>query len=103
MHVDDVAEAYALAVRQDRPVEPLPSRCEAFNLAAEDVRGPMNVTEKIARHLPDWPPLPNDWPERMPPLGIDKAKHYLGWRPTIRVSERYLSAGRATETPHEPH
>lgn len=89
VHVDDVAEAYALAVREDRPLEPLPSKCEAFNLVAEDVRGAMNVREKLKRHLPDWPALPDGWPERMPPLSVEKAKRYLGWRPKIRLAERY--------------
>lgn len=89
VHVDDVAGAYSLAVRKDRPLEPLPSNCEAFNLVADDVRGPMTVREKLAKHLPDWPPLPGDWPERMPPLSVAKVRRHLGWQPTIRMGERY--------------
>lgn len=87
VHVDDVAEAYALAVRGDRPLEKLPSKCEAFNLLADDARGTLSIREKLSKHLPSWPALPGDWPERMPPLSIEKARRYLGWKPKVRFAE----------------
>lgn len=88
VHVEDAAEAYTLAVARDRPLEPLPSRCEAFHFVADDVRGILPIREKLERFLPAWPPLPADWPARKPPVSCEKAARYLGWRPMIRLADR---------------
>lgn len=92
VQVNDVAEAFALAIKMDRPLEPLPTKCEAFNILTDDVRGSVNLPEKLAKHLPSWPPLPRGWPERMPPLSIEKARRYLGWEPKIRLFEQAARA-----------
>lgn len=85
--LDDTAEAYALTVRPDRPLEPMPSRCEAFHFVADDVRGIRSAREKLAKELPAYDPLPADWPERSPPVTCVKAARYLGWRPKVRLAD----------------
>jgi nucleoside-diphosphate-sugar epimerase len=77
----DAVEAYALAMRIDRPLAIDPGDCEAFHFVADEVLGEMPIKEKMAMFLPDFPPLPPDWPERRPPVSCHKAATLLGWRP----------------------
>ena len=87
LHVDDAAEAYALAVSRDRPLEPMPSLCEAFHFVADTARGPLPIREKLATFLPKFAPLPADWAPTRPPVTCAKAERYLGWRPTWRMAD----------------
>jgi UDP-glucose 4-epimerase len=87
VHVDDAAEAYALGAADDRPLEPMPSRCEAFHFASDESRGPLPVREKLAKFTPGFHPLPEDWPPTRPPLTCAKAARYLGWHPQWRMGD----------------
>lgn len=82
----DAVEAYVLGVRPDRLLEPA-GRCEAFHFVADEAAGGGHIRERLRRFLPDYPPLPADWPDDTPPVSCQKAARLLGWRPRHRLSD----------------
>jgi nucleoside-diphosphate-sugar epimerase len=72
---DDLGNAFVLAVEAGR------TGYEVFNLAASEILSAIPLAERIARHHPDFPPLPKDWPSMKSPVDIQKAEKILGWRP----------------------
>lgn len=83
VHVDDLAEAFRLALEQPRP------GCEAYHFAADDVLTGQHIRERLRLHEPTFPPLPADWPFARSPLITVKAREHLGWRPRWNLVSRY--------------
>jgi nucleoside-diphosphate-sugar epimerase len=83
IHATDLARAFAAAVETNRP------GCEIYNLSAEDILSPAPLPPRLARHHPEYPPLPPDWPEHKSPLVIEKAQNLLGWKPQWSFMEQF--------------
>ena len=83
LHVDDAAEAYALAVERPRP------GCEAYNLVAAEACTNRPVREVFAERHPNYPALPTDWPAFRSPYVADKIRAHFGWEPRWNVRERH--------------
>ena len=79
IHPGDLAMAFALAIEKSLP------GCEIYNLAAAEILSGVPLSERIAHHHPDFPPLPANWPDRKSPLLIEKAEKMLGWHPKWNV------------------
>lgn len=86
LDVRDAAEAFALAARPDRPLEPIDGGFAAIHLCADEVAGELPTREKLAAVGLDWPALPADWPARSPAVSTERARRLLGWRPRFRVA-----------------
>lgn len=71
----DVAEALALAVQDQRP------GCQIYNLSAEEVMSARPIRDALELKFPDYPKLPADWPKYKSPYLADKAKQELAWQP----------------------
>ena len=85
LDVRDAAEAFALAIRPDRPLAAMEGGFVAIHLAADDVAGELTTRQKIAALSLNWPALPNDWPAWAPPVSCERARRLLGWRPSVRL------------------
>lgn len=85
LDVRDAAEAFALAARPDRPLEPIDGGYVAIHLCSDEVAGELPTREKIAALNLDWPALPHGWPERAPVVSIERARRLLGWQPAFRI------------------
>ena len=58
---------------------------EAFHFVADEAIGSTPIREKMAKHLPDWPPIPEGWGTHQPPVSCEKAWRLLGWKPKVRM------------------
>lgn len=76
VHVSDVARAYALAIENPRP------GCEVYHISAPEVRGRDPIRRRLLEGNPDYPPLPEDWPDLKSPMLMDKLYGHFGFRPT---------------------
>ncbi len=81
VHVSDVAELFALAVKTPRP------GCEIYNAAADDVMCLSPIRTRLMKQFPDGPTLPEDWPDHKSPALSDKAREHFGWRPRLLFQE----------------
>jgi nucleoside-diphosphate-sugar epimerase len=76
IHGSDLARGIAAAIEKGR------KGCEVYNLSAADILSVVPLKERLERHHPDFPRLPDGWPDFKSPLVIEKAKKLLGWEPT---------------------
>lgn len=83
VHLDDLAEAFRLALEQPR------AGCEAYHFASDDVLTAQHVRERQRLHEPTFPPLPEDWPFAKSPLITAKAREHFGWQPQWNLVEHY--------------
>ena len=81
--LDDVAQAYALALEHPRP------GCEAYHFSAVDVLSTLPLSELIEKHYPGYPKLPANWPARKSPMNCNKAKEHFGWTPEFSALESF--------------
>jgi nucleoside-diphosphate-sugar epimerase len=86
VHLDDLAEAFRLALEQPRP------GCEAYHFGSDDVLTALHVRERQRQHEPGYPPLPADWPFARSPMITAKAREHFGWRPRWNLVSLYRSA-----------
>jgi nucleoside-diphosphate-sugar epimerase len=75
IHASDLAEAFVMAVERNK------EGCEVYSLSAEDILSVVPLRERLERHHPDFPALPEGWPDLKSPLLFEKAKKLLGWEP----------------------
>lgn len=73
LHVTDAARAYVLAIENPRP------GCEAYHFSAKEVFSGVPLRERLLKHHPDYPPLPEDWPAFKSPMLTCKARDHFGW------------------------
>ena len=69
----DAALAYVAAVESDRP------GCEAYNIAAADVMSNIPIRARLLEHHPNYPALPESWPDFKAPILSEKAREHFGW------------------------
>jgi nucleoside-diphosphate-sugar epimerase len=79
----DVAEALALAVQDDRP------GCQTYNLSADEVMSARPIREALELKFPAYPKLPADWPKYKSPYLADKAKRELSWQPKYNFLDEF--------------
>lgn len=82
-HVSDVVRAYALALENPRP------GFEVYHFSAKEILSLYPLAERLARHHPDYPKLPADWPAFKSPLITDKARDHFGWEPCWNFLDFY--------------
>ena len=87
LHVSDAARAYVLALENPRP------GCEAYHFSAADVLTGIPLRDRLAKEFPDYPALPNDWPDYASPMLTDKAREHFGWE--AKWSAREESRGKS--------
>ncbi len=76
VHVTDVTKAYVAAIEKGE------RGFQAYHLSAANTRLSMGLREWTAKHFPDYPQLPADWPAFKSPLDCTKARQKLGWEAT---------------------
>lgn len=93
LHSSDAAQAYVLAVENPRP------GCEAYHFNAREIFSAAPLRDRLLKHFPDYPKLPDGWPNYASPLLCTKAKEHFGWEPQVN----YLDTFRAKfgKEPHE--
>ncbi|MCY3021914.1 MAG: NAD(P)-dependent oxidoreductase [Planctomycetota bacterium] len=92
LHVSDAARAYVLAVENPRP------GCEAYHFTAKEVFSVVPIRDRLAKHCPDHPRLPADWPSYASLLNCGKAREHFGWEPAVNILDIYRK-----EFGKEPH
>lgn len=94
VHARDVARAYAMAIEKDL------GGWQVYNLSAADVSLSVPLATMLRNDLPEYPPLPKDWPDFRSPLMTDRAQEELGWSPQFSIREAFQQAmGRPLEAP----
>ena len=81
----DVAECFAMALEQVRP------GFEAYNLSAREAMTVVPLREGIARDLPSYPQLPEDWGKCDTVYLYGKAREHFGWEPKWSWLELFRS------------
>jgi len=74
VHATDAAKAYVAAIDADRP------GIEAYNLMADDMASGFPIRPRLLKHHPDFPKLPEDWPDYKSPVSTQKAWEHLHWK-----------------------
>jgi nucleoside-diphosphate-sugar epimerase len=74
VHARDAASAYVAAIEADRP------GVEAYNLVADEVASGFPIRQLLIKHHPDYPRLPEDWPDFKSPVSSQKAWDQLHWK-----------------------
>lgn len=90
IHGIDLAAGIAAAIERRRV------GFEIYNLGAADMASVTPLRDRLARHHPDFPPLPADWPGNKSPLITEKAERLLDWKP-LWTWEKYRNAMIAGE------
>ncbi len=98
----DCASAFLACVAWEG--EPPWSGFEAFNVAGDTIwhrPGSPSVRELLAEHHPDYPPLPDDFPDDASLYSSEKLRRATGWRPAVTMAELWQAAEIETrqETP----
>lgn len=83
VHVTDAARAFVLAVENPR------AGCEAYHFSAAETLSAVPLRERLAKHYPDYPTLPADWPTFKSPVCTEKARKHFGWEPAWNLLEHY--------------
>lgn len=93
LHVSDAARAYVLAVENPRP------GCEAYHFTAREGFGSAPIRERVAKHCPDFPQLPDNFPAYASLLLCNKAKEHFGWEAQVNILDIYRK--KFGKEPHE--
>jgi len=75
VHGSDLAAAFVAAIEKDIP------GCEVYNIVASEAMSGKPMRERLARHHPNFPPLPPEWPDFKSLALADKARRDLAWQP----------------------
>ncbi len=86
IHAQDVARAYALAIEKNL------DGWRVYNLSADQVSLSVPLATMLKNDLPEYPPLPPDWPDYRTPLSNDRARQELGWSPQFCIRQAYQEA-----------
>lgn len=90
VHAADAARAFVAALDAGRP------GFEVYNIFASDIASGIPLRQRLLRHHPDYPKLPDDWPDYQSPVSTAKAWEQLRWK--AQWSFRDFAA-RILETP----
>ena len=79
----DVAECFALALEKPRP------GFEAYNISAREIMFNEPLRQAVARDLPNYPQLPENWGKFDSAYLSNKAREHFGWQPTWNLLDEF--------------
>jgi nucleoside-diphosphate-sugar epimerase len=83
LFLDDAVSAYLNGIDREVP------GFQAYHFAAPDVWSAVPIRARLQRHHPDFPPLPDDWPDFKCPVDCSRAHTSLGWSAHLSVRQAF--------------